>query len=171
MLQLQSGSYNKSVVTRRQFATSSFLLSVGAIARAEDSPVSLRGKLLQGVLTLPDGKTKTLLSISDWDFAWQDRYYFKQFVPLPAGTRLDVEIHWDNSADNPRNPANPPVRVKWGEESKDEMGSISLIAVPHDESDLGTLQADIRQRNRQIAREKMRDDPALAKKVMQMLAE
>ena len=62
-------------------------------------------------------------------------------APLPAGTRLDAEIHWDNSADNPNNPVNPPVRVEWGEETKDEMGSISLIAVPHDESDLATLRA------------------------------
>ena len=59
----------------------------------------------------------------------------------------------------------------WGEESKDEMGSISLIAVPHDEADLATLQEDTRRRNRQVARERMRDDPALARKVMQMLAE
>jgi mono/diheme cytochrome c family protein len=121
--------------------------------------------------TLPDGEVKTLLLIKDWDFTWQDRYYFKQLVPLPAGTKLDAEIHWDNSADNPHNPANPPVRVTWGEQSKDEMGSISLIAVPHKESDLMTLRGDISRRGRQLAREKMRDDPALARKVMEMLAE
>ncbi len=121
--------------------------------------------------TLPGGEVKTLLLIKDWDFAWQDRYYFKQLVPLPAGTKLDAEIHWDNSAENPHNPSNPPVRVAWGEESKDEMGSISLIAVPHEESDLMTLRGDISRRGRQLAREKMRDDPALTRKVMQMIAE
>jgi hypothetical protein len=50
---------------------------------------------------------KTLLSIKDWDFAWQDRYFSKGRLMLPAGTRRDAEIHWDNSAQNPRNPSNP----------------------------------------------------------------
>src|SRR5262249_47449150 len=54
--------------------------------------------------TFPNGDVKTLLLINDWDFAWQDRYYFKDLVALPAGTRLDAEIHWDNSAANPHNP-------------------------------------------------------------------
>jgi len=121
--------------------------------------------------TLPGGDVKTLLLIKDWDFAWQDRYYFQQLVPLPKGTRLDVEIHWDNSAENPRNPSSPPVRVTWGEESKDEMGSVSLIAVPHEESDLATLRDDNARRGRELARQRMMADPGLAKKVAQILAE
>ena len=28
-------------------------------------------------------------------------------------------------------PSNPPIEVKWGEQSKDEMGSVTLAAVPH----------------------------------------
>lgn len=128
-------------------------------------------KQLKMTATLPGGEVKTLLLINDWDFAWQDRYYFKDFVALPKGTKLDAEIHWDNSADNPHNPSSPPVRVTWGEESKDEMGSISLIAVPHEESELETLQSEMKQRGRELAREQMRKDPALAGKVAQMLAE
>jgi len=112
---------------------------------------------LKMTATLPNGETKTLLSISDWDFAWQDRYFFKEPVQLPAGTRLDSEIHWDNSADNPHNPSAPPVRVTWGEESKDEMGSVSLICVAHDEADLPKLRNDVSQRDRTIARERMRE--------------
>ena len=126
---------------------------------------------LQMTATLPGGEVKTLLLIKDWDFAWQDRYFFQQLVPLPKGTRLDVEIHWDNSAGNPRNPSNPPIRVTWGEESKDEMGSISLIAVPHEESDGGELREKLTQRRNAIAISKMRADPALARKVQQLLAE
>ncbi|HZQ47814.1 MAG TPA: hypothetical protein VFC07_12420, partial [Verrucomicrobiae bacterium] len=126
---------------------------------------------LKMTATFPGGEVKTLLLIQDWDFAWQDRYFFKELVPLPAGTKLDAEIHWDNSAGNPHNPSTPPVHVVWGEESKDEMGSISLIAVPHDEADLQVLRGSVAQRGRLLAREKMRDDPALAKKVMKILAE
>src|SRR6185503_19978820 len=96
-------------------------------------------KELKMTATLPTGEMKRLLSIKDWDFAWQDRYYFRELVPLPKGPKLHADIHWDNSAENPRNPTSPPVPVTWGEESKDEMGSISLIAVAHDQSDLKIL--------------------------------
>ncbi|HSU53130.1 MAG TPA: hypothetical protein VLT36_03640 [Candidatus Dormibacteraeota bacterium] len=128
-------------------------------------------KQLKMTATLPGGEVKTLLWIKDWDFAWQDKYYFKQFVALPTGTRLDAEIHWDNSADNLHNPSSPPIRVAWGEESKDEMGSISLIAVAHDESEHGVLAKDVSQRNRKIAAERMMADPQFAAKVRRMLAD
>jgi hypothetical protein len=128
-------------------------------------------KRIQMTATLPDGEVKTLLLIKDWDFAWQDRYFFQDLVALPAGTRLDAEIHWDNSADNPRNPSKPPIRVTWGEESKDEMGSISLIVVPHHEEDLSTLQDSLQKRSRELARSRMRADPALARKVMELLGQ
>ena len=126
---------------------------------------------LKMTATLPGGEVKTLLLIKDWNFAWQDRYYFKDFVALPKGTKLEAEIHWDNSAENPHNPSNPPVPISWGEESKDEMGSISLIAVPHSESDLPVLRKDIATRGRQLARDRMRSDPELAAKVARILAE
>jgi mono/diheme cytochrome c family protein len=128
-------------------------------------------KQMKMTATLPGGEVKTLLHIADWDFAWQDRYYFKELVALPKGTRLDTEIHWDNSADNPRNPSSPPVRVTWGEESKDEMGSISLIAVPHQQSDHAELQGDLDRRQRELAISRMKADPALALKLKQLLAE
>jgi hypothetical protein len=121
--------------------------------------------------TLPDGEVKTLLWIKDWDFAWQDKYFFKQLQPLPEGTRLDVELHWDNSSDNPRNPSSPPIRVTWGEESKDEMGSVSLIAVAHDEKEATGLRRALKLRTDMLARSKMLADPALAKKVRALLAE
>ncbi len=128
-------------------------------------------KQLKMTAILPGGELKTLLLINDWDFAWQDRYFFRQFVPLPKGTRLDSEIHWDNSAANPRNPSSPPVRVTWGEESKDEMGSISLIAVAHEESERAALQSDIARRQGELVRERMEADPELAKRIAQLLAE
>ena len=121
--------------------------------------------------TLPDGEVKTLLWIKDWDFAWQDKYFFKQLQPLPEGTRLDVELHWDNSSDNPRNQSSPPIRVTWGEESKDEMGSVSLIAVAHDEKEATGLRRALKLRTDMLARSKMLADPALAKKVRALLAE
>jgi hypothetical protein len=128
-------------------------------------------KSMKMTATLPNGEVKTLLWIEDWDFSWQDRYFFQQFVPLPKGTRLDAEVHWDNTADNPRNPANPPVRVTWGEQSKDEMGSLTLVGVPHEEGDLALLRGDLLKHRNEMARDRMRTDPELRAKVRELLAQ
>jgi hypothetical protein len=90
--------------------------------------------------TLPDGTKKTLLRISDWDFSWQEQYQFQDYVDLPKGTKVQTRITYDNSAENPRNPTSPPKRVRWGKESTDEMGSITLNVVAARESDFSTLQ-------------------------------
>jgi hypothetical protein len=97
------------------------------------------GKEFRMTAELPEGEVRTLLEINDWNFAWQDQYVFEEPAALPKGTRLAVEIRWDNSADNPRNPAVPPVRVRWGEESKDEMGSVTLQLLPARAADAETL--------------------------------
>ncbi|MEI9814804.1 MAG: ascorbate-dependent monooxygenase [Acidobacteriota bacterium] len=70
---------------------------------------------------LPDGSTKPLMYIKDWDFNWQGQYRYKQPVHLPKGTRIDMEYSFDNSTGNPQNPSNPPKPVKWGEQTTDEM--------------------------------------------------
>jgi hypothetical protein len=121
-------------------AHDSFVLPVDVEGVAIGAHAHYLGREMKMTATLPDGSEKTLLWIQDWDFAWQDRYFFKQMVPLPKGTRIGVELRWDNSADNPRNPSRPPVHVEWGEQSTDEMGSVTLQVVPRSESDLQTLQ-------------------------------
>jgi mono/diheme cytochrome c family protein len=87
-------------------------------------------KEFKATATLPDGSTKPLLWIQNWDFNWQDGYNYKEPVILPKGTRIDVRITYDNSATNPHNPSNPPQRVWWGEQSTDEMGSIGFGLIP-----------------------------------------
>ena len=118
----------------------SFVLPVDVDGVAIGAHAHYLGRRLTMTATPPGGTPQTLLSIPNWDFAWQDRYFFEQLVPLPAGTRLDAEIEWDNSADNPANPSDPPVRVTWGEQSRDEMGSVTLQVLPRRQSDLETLQ-------------------------------
>jgi hypothetical protein len=90
------------------------------------------GKEFKATANLPDGTTVPLLWIRDWDFNWQDRYFYKEPVKLPKGTRIDVRISYDNSAENPRNPCTPPRRVQWGMQSTDEMGGIRFQMVPVD---------------------------------------
>jgi hypothetical protein len=81
---------------------------------------------MKATATLPDGTTQPLLWIPDWDFNWQDRYTYKAPVALPAGTRVDVRLTYDNSTDNPHNPNAPARRVQWGEQSFDEMGAVIM---------------------------------------------
>jgi mono/diheme cytochrome c family protein len=81
---------------------------------------------MSAVATLPDGSKRSLLSIKDWDFNWQDSYIYKQPFTLPKDTRIDVAITYDNTAENPRNPISPPRRAVFGEQSFDEMGAVSF---------------------------------------------
>jgi mono/diheme cytochrome c family protein len=99
--------------------------------------------------TLPDGSTKGLLWIADWDFGWQDSYFFKTPIPLPKGTRIDSEIVYDNSDSNPRNPNSPPKRVKWGLGTLDEMGSMTLLLTTSSRQDDGALRRTSSQHFRQ----------------------
>jgi hypothetical protein len=102
--------------------------------------------------TLPDGATRGLLWIGDWDFGWQDSYFYKTPFTLPRGTRIDSEIRYDNSDANPRNPNSPPTRVKWGLGTLDEMGSMTLLVVASSRADDAELRrAETRYFRQQLA--------------------
>ena len=106
---------------------------------------------------LPDGKQVPLLHIPEWDFDWQNRYTYAQPVRLPAGAVIHSELVYDNSAANPDNPNVPPKRVRWGRETTDEMGSVTLMVTPADEADLKTLQRGIREHQRASATTRVRN--------------
>tara|TARA_R110002072_G_scaffold4174_7_gene29603 strand:+ start:6567 stop:8045 length:1479 start_codon:yes stop_codon:yes gene_type:complete len=93
---------------------------------------------------LPDQKQVPLVHIPDWDFDWQNRYTFAQSVRLPKGSVIHADIRYDNSKHNPDNPNVPPRRVRWGRETTDEMGSVTLLVTPADEGDLKSLHRAIR---------------------------
>ena len=73
---------------------------------------------------LPDGKSKPLIWIKDWDFNWQGEYQFAKPILLPAGTKLSMDFRYDNSDKNPAQPSNPPRTVRWGEQTTDEMAIV-----------------------------------------------
>ena len=77
---------------------------------------------------LPDGSSVPLIWIRDWDFNWQGTYRYEKPIALPKDTRVDLEYTFDNSENNPRNPAHPPVRVRWGEQTTDEM-ALAFLAI------------------------------------------
>lgn len=81
----------------------------------------LLGKSMRVTATMPDKTARTLIEIPHWNYNWQDEYYYERPFKLPAGTRLEVEALFDNSAENPSNPRSPPQRVTWGDGTNDEM--------------------------------------------------
>ena len=94
------------------------------------------GRDVRALATFPDGSEKTLIHIRDWDFGWQDEYLYEEPVHLPAGSRISMRFSYDNSAENPRNPHNPPKRVVVGNRSSDEMANLQLRVLtkhPRDE--------------------------------------
>lgn len=121
----------------------SFTLPVEVMAYGVRGHAHYLARHMRMTATLPDGSTRGLLLINDWDFSWQDSYYYETPFALPSGTVIRSEIIYDNSEQNPRNPFTPPRRVRWGEESNDEMGSMTLVvttAGPADEDRLRTAQ-------------------------------
>ncbi|MDQ1474011.1 MAG: hypothetical protein QOJ99_5491 [Bryobacterales bacterium] len=117
----------------------SFTLPVDVDAFSISAHTHYLGRGTRLTATLPSGEVRILLSITDWDFNWQDTYIFKDLVALPANTRIDGELIYDNSDANPKNPFSPVKGVRWGENSTDEMGSLILNVVPRVPSDITAL--------------------------------
>ncbi len=95
-----------------------------------------------GRATLPDGTSQGLISITDWDFDWQDAYRYVTPFFLPKGTELTMEFTYDNSVGNPRNPRASPERVTWGQKSWNEMGDLWIQVLPRSPADLAILERD-----------------------------
>lgn len=72
------------------------------------------------VVTYPDGREDTILSVSRFDFNWQRAYEWAQPLRIPAGSTIKAIGHYDNSPENRLNPA-PNREVFWGEQTSDEM--------------------------------------------------
>ena len=105
-----------------------------------------RAREIRGVARFPDGGSRLVMHIKDWDFRWQHVYRFETPIPLPKGTRLSMEYTYDNSAANPRNPQLPPARVFWGQLSKDEMGDLWFQLLASTEADRLQLQSEVNQK-------------------------
>ncbi|HZR15937.1 MAG TPA: tetratricopeptide repeat protein [Verrucomicrobiae bacterium] len=97
------------------------------------------GKRLEGMATLPDGKTQQLLLIPNWDFNWQGDYRYSHPVHVPAGTLLQMRYVFDNSAANPANPNRPTREVLCGPQSSDEMAELWFQVLLHGTNDATRL--------------------------------
>ncbi len=122
-----------------------------------DAPVSLRilgvtphmhylGHDIKLYAALPDSSVKPLVWINDWDVRWQGEYRYREPVTVPKGSRIFMEATYDNSANNRHNPSSPPKRVRWGDDSTDEMAlCIIEVAVESPDELMLLRQAVLRQ--------------------------
>ena len=90
----------------------------------------LRGKAFRFTLRRPDGTRELLLNIPRYDFNWQTTYRMKTPLRLSKGSRIECDAIFDNSAANRHNP-DPKLRVRFGEQTTDEMmiGSMEITPV------------------------------------------
>lgn len=83
----------------------------------------------------PQGDTTKLISIPEWDFNWQGSFNFNRFKIIEPGSTIHAYASYDNTADNPSNPNNPPRRVTWGDFTTDEMFFLPISFVLYNEGD------------------------------------
>ena len=124
--------------------TDSYTLPVDVDVEAVQPHAHYRARDVRGEATLPDGSTKRLIDIADWDFRGQHVYRFVTPLSLPKGTTVSMRYTYDNSASNERNPQRPPIRARWGQRSAEEMGDLWLQVLPHTDDDLNRLSRDFR---------------------------
>jgi Flp pilus assembly protein TadD len=126
--------------------TDSYRLPVDVDLLALQPHAHYRARVVRGDATLPDGTTRPLIVIKDWDFRWQHVYRYVTPPRLPKGTILSMQYSYDNSEGNTRNPERPPKRARWGQRSSDEMGDLWIQVLTKDEPDLVTLETEFRQK-------------------------
>lgn len=102
------------------FETATRSLPKGTVVRAYMPHMHLRGKAIKYQLLHPNGRKETLLDVPQYDFNWQLRYELREPRTLPNGSQILVTGVFDNSEQNPANP-DPNARVRWGDQSEDEM--------------------------------------------------
>lgn len=95
------------------------------------------GKEYKAYITTPSGDTIPLVHIPDWDFRWQEIYRFPHPIKVVKGSVIHIEGTYDNTADNPFNPNNPPKNVfSMGDmKTTDEMMTLMMGFLPYQEGD------------------------------------
>ena len=80
----------------------------------------LRGVAAKYTAYLPDGSEEVLLDVPRYDYNWQLYYEYAEPREFPAGTKIKVDMTFDNSKENASNP-DPSRAVRFGASTSDEM--------------------------------------------------
>lgn len=131
LLQLENDAKLDIPAGERNFiVTDDFTLPIDVDLLAIYPHAHYLGKDIQAFATLPDGTNKTLIHIPQWNLNWQAVYRYAEPVLLPKGTNVSLRYSYDNSDENAMNPNHPPVEVKGGNRSSDEMCHLWLQVLP-----------------------------------------
>ena len=115
-----SGRFTIPPYARNHPATAEYVFNEPVVIHRLRSHMHFRGHDMQFLVEYPDGTKTTLLNVPNYNFNWQPTYEMDQPVTLPAGTKVHVTGHFDNSAFNPGNP-DPSKELTFGLQSWDEM--------------------------------------------------
>lgn len=94
-------------------------------------------------LETTNGDSINLIKIPEWDFNWQGGYFFDRIIVAEKGSKVHAIATYDNTAENPNNPSNPPRTVSWGENTTDEMYYLPIAYVPYKDGDEEVIFADL----------------------------
>ena len=103
----------------------------------------LRGKGMQMTAITPDGRSRVLSRVSDFNFNWHNNYvYADNAAPLlPKGTVVEITSWWDNTSANRANP-DPNQWVGWGDRTVDEMAHAWVNVTYLDDEDFEAAKAE-----------------------------
>jgi mono/diheme cytochrome c family protein len=91
----------------------------------------LRGSSARYTAFYPDGSSEVLLHVPEYDFNWQTGYAYKEPKFIPEGTRLEMELFYDNSQERGEFAGIDPSRpVRFGGPTTDEMDLAWMITAP-----------------------------------------
>lgn len=121
------------------FEEANYTLPCDVQMRGISPHMHLLGRTCKLWAELPDGTTRLLIKVNDWDFDWQGTYRWAEPFRLPKGTKLRGEWTHDNSAQNPHQFNSPPKRITNGENSTNEMAGVWIDVALDRPADNGTI--------------------------------
>lgn len=82
----------------------------------------LRGTAAKYTAYYPDGTSEVLLEVPQYQYEWQTSYEYREYKRMPAGTRIEWEIYYDNSEEMAaKRGFNPAEAVRFGGPTTAEM--------------------------------------------------
>jgi len=130
MLRLGRQDIDIAAGTNSYTIADSYVVPVDVDVEALQPHAHYLATTIRASASLPDGTTRWLLEIPNWDFHWQDVYRLQTPLRLPSGTTVTMQYTYDNSSGNRNNPTSPPMPVHYGQQTVNEMGDFWIQMLP-----------------------------------------